>query len=71
MSKPWHRETWITVVTKPGKRNIVCGPFDSTLDACDFVSLDFDYEGFTLHPSYEAAVADGTKMAFVPPAESA
>lgn len=61
-------ETWVAVHTPVGKRNIVCGPFDDMFDACNFVSLEFDYETISFHDTYESAAADTTKIAFVPPA---
>jgi hypothetical protein len=59
---------WIVVHTPADQPNVVAGPFNSFITASEFVSLDYEYESISFHHSIESALADTSKVAFVPPA---
>jgi hypothetical protein len=57
---------WMVAYTPAGKDNIVFGPFDNAFDAIAFVSEDFNYTSTSVYDSFEKAIADTSKLAFVP-----
>lgn len=61
-----NKHYWVVIHTPVNKKNIVCGPFENGLDAIALISEDFNYSTTSVHETLEDALANDSKMEFVP-----